>query len=115
MKTSKKVLSRVKRKNRIRARITGTAERPRLSVYKSLNNNYAQLIDDLKGITLVSINDLKIKKGNKLERAKAIGLEIAKKAQEKKIGSCIFDRNGYKYHGRVKAIAEGAREGGLKF
>lgn len=115
MKTVKKILARKKRHNRIRSKISGTAQKPRLSVYKSTTNNYAQLIDDVKGITLASASDLKVKKGNKTEKAKSIGLELAKKAKENKIESCIFDRSGYKYHGRVKAIAEGAREGGLKF
>lgn len=115
MKTSTKNSTRKKRHHRIRMKVNGTPVRPRLVVYKSLTNSYAQLVDDTKGITLFSFSDLKITKGNKSERAKLVGLEIAKKALEQKIDSCVFDRSGYQYHGRVKAIAEGAREGGLKF
>jgi large subunit ribosomal protein L18 len=115
MKTSKKTLTRARRHNRIRAKISGTAERPRLVVFRSLNHHYAQLVDDAKGVTLASASDLKMKDGKKSERARKIGLDLAAKAKEKKITSCIFDRNGYKYHGRIKAIAEGAREGGLQF
>lgn len=96
--------------------MNGSAEKPRLVVYRSLNNHYAQLVDDVKHVTLVSINDLKMKgKETKSERAKKVGLELAKLAKEKNITTCVFDRNGYKYHGRVKALAEGAREGGLQF
>lgn len=117
MKTLKKTVDRIKRHNRIRAKISGTAEMPRLVVFKSLSNNYAQLIDDTKGITLVSSSDLKDKKSklNKTERAKQVGLELAKLATEKKIVKCVFDRNGNRYHGRIKAMADGAREGGLQF
>jgi large subunit ribosomal protein L18 len=116
MKTSKKTIDRKKRHVRVRAKISGTAERPRLVVFKSLSNNYAQLIDDTNGKTLAGISDLKDKsKATKLEKAKKIGIEIARLAKEKNISSCVFDRNGNRYHGRVKAIAEGAREGGLQF
>lgn len=102
---------------RRKARIKGKLkfDKPRLVVYKSLTSNYVQLVDDDKKVTLASASDLKAKKGNKVERAKAVGMEIAKKAKEKKVEEVIFDRNGYRYHGRVKALAEGAREGGLKF
>jgi large subunit ribosomal protein L18 len=116
MKTSKKTIDKQKRQARIRAKVSGTADRPRLVIFKSLANNYAQLIDDTKGLTLIGFSDLKDKgKGTKLEKAKKVGTEIARLAKEKNISSCVFDRNGNKYHGRVKAIAEGAREGGLKF
>ena len=115
MKTSKKSLTRARRHNRIRAKIIGTSARPRLVVFRSLNHHYAQLIDDAKGVTLASASDLKLKGGKKSERAKKVGLELAAAAKEKKITACVFDRNGYKYHGRIKAIAEGAREGGLQF
>jgi len=115
MKTSRKSTTRARRHIRIRAKVSGTSLRPRLVVFRSLNNHYAQLIDDSKGITLVSASDLKMKDGKKSERAKKVGLELAGLAKAKKITSCVFDRNGYKYHGRVKAIAEGAREGGLIF
>lgn len=115
MPTTKDKL-RLRRKVRIRAKISGTATRPRLSVFKSLNNNYAQLIDDENGVVLASSSDLKSKdKGTKTEKAKKVGEELAKKATEKKITEAVFDRNGYKYHGRIKALADGAREGGLKF
>lgn len=103
------------RRRRIRAKIYGTSEKPRLCVYRSLTRNYASLIDDKSGKTLVSASDIKEKKSGNIESAKKIGLELAKKALESKIETCVFDRSGYKYHGRVKAIAEAAREGGLKF
>jgi len=117
MKTLKKTLNRAQRHKRIRTKLSGTAKSPRLVVFRSLNHHYAQLIDDTKGVTLASASDVKEKKAKdkKTDRAKNIGMEIAKKAKEKNITACVFDRNGYKYHGRVKAIAEGAREGGLKF
>lgn len=115
MNTSK-LEKRARRHSRIRSRLSGTADRPRLTVFRSLNKNYAQLIDDAQGKTLVSTNDISVKKGGKkTDRAKQVGLELAKKALEKGIKTCVFDRNGYKYHGRIKAIADGAREGGLKF
>lgn len=117
MTTLKKTLNRFARKRRIRAKITGSHENPRLNVYRSLGNNYAQLIDDAQGVTLISVSDLKDAsiKGTRTEKAKQVGLKLAALAKEKKIAACTFDRNGYKYHGRVKALAEGAREGGLKF
>lgn len=117
MKTHKKNIDRKRRHVRIRTKIQGTSKCPRLVIYKSLNNHYAQMIDDSKSITIAGVSDLKDKKSKdkKIDRAKKIGLEIAKLAGEKKIKSCVFDRNGFKFHGRVKAIAEGAREGGLKF
>ncbi len=111
-----KELTRQRRKARIRSKINGTSERPRLVVFRSLNNNYAQLVDDTKGIVIAEASDIKAKsKGTKTERAKIVGEEIAKKGQEKKITTVVFDRNGYQYHGRVKALADAAREGGLKF
>lgn len=115
MKATKQ-LKRVKRQRRGRAKINGTAERPRLVVFRSLNNNYAQLIDDTASKTLASASDKKMKKkGTKVEMAKEVGLELAKQAATNKITTCVFDKNGYKYHGRVKALADGAREGGLQF
>ena len=111
----KKLLLKTRRHNRIRAKVSGTAERPRLVVSRSLAHLYAQLIDDVGGKTIAAASDLKAKKGSKMERAKAVGLEIAQKALEQKIETCVFDRNGHRYHGRVKALAEAAREGGLKF
>ena len=103
---------------RIRARVKGTEERPRLSVFRSNQHIYAQIIDDEKRITLCSASDMVAKKskGNtKTDAAKSVGLEIAKKAKEKKVEFAVFDRGGFRYHGRIKAVAEGAREGGLKF
>jgi large subunit ribosomal protein L18 len=106
---------RKKRHARIRSKVSGTAARPRLCVYRSLTTIYAQLIDDVAGKTLVAASDIKSKKGTKVESAKNVGTELAKLAKELKIEECVFDRNGYKFHGRVKSLAEGAREGGLKF
>jgi large subunit ribosomal protein L18 len=106
---------RARRKIRIRSKIKGTAKRPRLVVFRSLMHTYAQLVDDDNNKTLLTVSDMKAKdKGTKSEKAKNIGLELAKKASEQKIKEVVFDRNGYKYHGRTKAVAEGAREGGLK-
>ena len=110
----KKDILRQRRHAKIRAKLSGTAKRPRLVIYRSLKATYAHLIDDESGKTLATASDLKVKKGSKLERAKIIGSDIAKKATELKITTCVFDRNGYKYHGRVKAVAEAAREAGLK-
>jgi ribosomal protein L18, bacterial type len=106
---------RMRRHARTRARMSGTAERPRLIVFRSNMNIYAQMIDDSTGKTLVSFNDLKIKKGTKTERASEVGKAVAESAKKAKIETCVFRRNGYKYHGRVKALAEAAREAGLKF
>ena len=114
MTTTKEQL-RQRRKVRIRAKISGTVQRPRLVVFRSLTNTYAQLVDDVNGKVLASTSDMKEAKGTKMERAKLVGVEIAKKAQEQKITTIVFDRNGYKYHGRVKALADAAREGGLTF
>lgn len=116
MSAPKKTQSRNRRHIRIRAKIKGTSTRPRLVVYRSLSHTYAQLIDDDKKVILLSSSDMKLKdKGTKTEKAKKVGEEIASQAKEKKIEAVVFDRNGYKYHGRVKAVADGAREGGLKF
>ena len=114
-KNIQKNYQRMRRHNRIRAKISGTGSVPRLAVFRSARYITAQLIDDEKGITLVSATDLKEKKGTKLERAKAIGISIAQKAKEKKIASVVFDRGGFLYAGRVKALADAAREGGLTF
>ncbi len=111
-------IQRLKRHKRVRAKISGTSERPRLCVYRSLNHITAQIIDDVKGVTLVSASTHEKgfdgNGGNK-EAAKQIGLAIAKKATEAGITDVVFDRGGYVYHGRVKELADGAREGGLKF
>lgn len=113
---------RTRKKERVRKKITGTQECPRLSVFRSLNNIYAQVIDDTKGVTLAEASSIskevaeqiKSAKG-KVSKSKFVGQLVAKKAVEKGITSVVFDRNGYNYHGRIKAVADGAREGGLKF
>ena len=110
--------ARLKRHARVRSKISGTAECPRLDVFRSNSNIYAQLIDDVKGVTLASASsvekDFGETKGNK-EEARKVGQLIAARAKEKGIEVCVFDRGGYIFHGRVKELAEGAREGGLKF
>ena len=110
---------RLERHKRIRKDLSGTESKPRLSVFRSNANITAQIIDDTKGVTLVSAStlekDLKIKNGGNVEAAKVIGAEIAKRAIKAKIIEVVFDRGGYLYHGRVKALAEAARENGLKF
>lgn len=104
------------RHKRVRAKVSGTAERPRLSVFRSNKHIFLQLIDDTKGKTLVSMSDYKIKKKiRKSEAAKEAGMELAKLAKAKKIDKAVFDRGGYKYQGRIKAAADAAREGGLNF
>jgi large subunit ribosomal protein L18 len=102
---------------RIREKMTGTAERPRLNVYRSLNHIYAQVIDDATGNTLVSASSVeaKMKTGGNVAAAKDIGKLVAEKAQEKGIKKVVFDRGGYLYHGRIKALADAAREAGLEF
>ena len=115
----KKQELRQRRKFHIRKRLEGSTERPRLSVYRSLNHIYAQVIDDVTGKTVASAStlspELKESKGKKKDQAKEVGKLVAKKCQDAKIESVVFDRNGFNYHGRVAAVADGAREGGLKF
>jgi large subunit ribosomal protein L18 len=110
---------REKRKFRIRLKIFGETDRPRLSVYRSLNHIYAQVIDDSTGKTIVAAStlspELKDGKGKKKERAKEVGKLLAKKCQDAKVSAVVFDRNGFNYHGRIAAVADGAREAGLKF
>ena len=110
--------ARIKRHYRVRKNISGTPERPRLNVFRSLSNIYAQVIDDTNGKTLVSASSLEIKElkngGNK-EAAREVGKLVAKKALDAGIKAVVFDRGGYVYHGRVLELAEGAREGGLEF
>ena len=110
---------RKERHSRIRENLFGTSERPRLNVFRSNANITAQIIDDEKGVTLVSVStlekELNIKNGGNVEAAKLIGAEIAKRAKKAKIKEVVFDRGGYLYHGRVKALAEAARENGLEF
>jgi large subunit ribosomal protein L18 len=110
-----KTLKRERRHRRIRAKVFGTEDMPRLSVYRSNKFVYAQIINDEKGITLASASTKDMKGKGMLEKAKLAGAEVAKRAQEKKIKKVVFDRGGFIYTGRVKALAEGAREGGLKF
>lgn len=114
-----KEATRVKRKLSIRKRIEGSSERPRLSVFRSANHIYAQLIDDDKGVTIAqastmdkSIRD-SIKDKNKSDAAKEVGKAVAERAKAKGVGAAVFDRNGFRYHGRIAAVADGAREGGL--
>ena len=114
-KILKKNLNRTRRKNRSRAPLFGTAEKPRLSVFRSNRFTYAQLIDDAKGNTLAAASTQELnKKGKKTELAKDLGKLIAEKAKKAGVKSAVFNRSFYKYHGRVKAVAEGAREAGLK-
>jgi large subunit ribosomal protein L18 len=111
-----KNISRKKRIRRVRAKIAGTASRPRLCVFRSLNHIYAQIVDDESGKILVSVDSRKQKNAkNSIEVAGKIGEEIAKLAVVKKISEVVFDKRGYKYHGKVKALAEGARKGGIVF
>ena len=102
---------------RIREKLSGTAERPRLNVYRSLNHIYAQLINDMEGKTIVSAStrEAKIKTGGNLAAAKEVGKQIAERAKAKGLSKVVFDRGGYLYHGRIKALADAAREAGLKF
>lgn len=111
----KKNNKRIRLKAKIRSKIEGTSKRPRLSVFRSNKFIYAQLIDDMAGKTLAQANDIKMKKGIKIERAKQVGKMIAEAALAKKISKVVFDRNGFKYTGRVKLVADEARAGGLKF
>jgi large subunit ribosomal protein L18 len=114
-------LRRQKTKTRIRGRISGTPERPRLTIYKSLKRIYAQAVDDSRGITVAAASSLekglreKLKNGSNMEAAKAVGAQIAARLKDKGITSVVFDRNGNLYHGRVKALADSARESGLQF
>lgn len=114
-----KVSARQKIRYRIRKKISGSAEKPRLSVFRSNKDIYVQLIDDAKGTTIASASsrekDIAAQKSNKVEASKLVGEAIARKSKELGIRKVVFDRSGYLYHGRVKAVAEGAREGGLEF
>ncbi len=109
-----KVKRQLKHK-RVRKTVTGTSDRPRLAVFKSMQHIYAQIIDDSSGKTLAAQSDLKITTGTKKERALTVGENIAKVAVKEKIKMVVFDRGGFKYHGRIAALAEGARKGGLQF
>lgn len=120
-KGNEKILARKRRHRRVRARVTGTAQRPRLNVFRSLMNIYAQVIDDEVGRTLVSASTIdsevrtQLEGKNKTEAARIVGKVVAERARKAGINTVVFDRGGYKYHGRVAALAEGAREGGLEF
>jgi large subunit ribosomal protein L18 len=117
--SAQKVQRRERIRKRLRAGIRGTAQRPRLSVFRSNSDIYAQLIDDEQGTTIAScssrVKSIASQPGTKVETSRLVGLELAKAAKEKGVESVVFDRGGYLYHGRVKALADGAREGGLKF
>ncbi|GAY26918.1 MULTISPECIES: 50S ribosomal protein L18 [unclassified Prevotella] len=113
--TTKKVERRIKIKYRIRKSIFGTAERPRMSVFRSNKQIYVQVINDQNGTTLASASSLGMETMPKIQQAEKVGELVAKKAIEVGVSSVVFDRNGYLYHGRVKQLAEGARKGGLKF
>jgi large subunit ribosomal protein L18 len=107
---------RLRRRRRVRAKVSGTAERPRLSVYRSNRGVFAQLIDDRDGRTVAAVNwtEAELRKLKPAEQAKRAGELLAERAKQAGVESCVFDRGGYRYHGRVQALAEGAREGGLK-
>jgi large subunit ribosomal protein L18 len=121
MVSKKRVKGRALRHRRVRARVSGTEGRPRLNVFRSLSNIYAQVIDDQRGVTLASAStlDAELKAGmdgkKKAEQAKLVGRAVAERAKAAGITQVVFDRGGYLYHGRVRALAEGAREGGLEF
>ena len=117
MTVTTKGQQRLRRRRRVRARITGTAERPRLSVFRSNRGIFAQLIDDRAGHTVAAVNWIEpdLRKLTASEQAKKAGELLAERAKAAGVEACVFDRGGYQYHGRVKALAEGAREGGLAF
>ncbi len=110
-----KLQLRLKRKKRIRNKVSGTAERPRLTISRSATHIYAQVIDDNKGETIVSIHSFKSDSRANKEACSDLGKKLAEKCKAKQISAVVFDKNGYAYHGRVKALADGAREGGLQF
>jgi large subunit ribosomal protein L18 len=123
MATKSKIVSRARRHHSLRKRISGTPERPRLIVYRSARHIYAQVVDDTTKQTLAAASDLLPRKnpspdapkGKKRDRAKQVGVMVAKKCLEKGISQVVFDRGGYRYHGRISSVATGARDGGLKF
>jgi len=117
MSASTKPASRLRRRRRVRAKVSGTAERPRLSVFRSNRGIRAQLIDDVNGHTLAAVNwtEDELKKMGRMDQAKRAGELIAERAKAAGVETCVFDRGGYRYHGKVRALAEGAREGGLRF
>ncbi|HWU42402.1 MAG TPA: 50S ribosomal protein L18 [Bdellovibrio sp.] len=113
--TSDRKANRLKKKIRIRKTVNGTEERPRLCVYRSGKHMYAQIINDVTGHTIASVSSIGKDDKSGIETAKLVGIEVAKVASSKNIKNVVFDRNGYLYHGRVKSLADGAREGGLNF
>jgi large subunit ribosomal protein L18 len=117
MTVASKPQQRLRRRRRVRAKIRGTAERPRLSVFRSNRGVVAQLIDDDSGRTIAAVNwiEPELRELGTMEQAKRVGELIAERAKQAGVSSCVFDRGGYRYHGRVRALAEGAREGGLAF
>src|SRR5918999_5661325 len=108
-------MGRPRRHLRVRKKVSGTAERPRLVVFRSDKHIYAQLVDDVAGRTIATVSSLKVGDGKKSDKAAEVGKQVAVLAKDKGITRVVFDRGGYKYHGRVKAVADGAREGGLEF
>jgi large subunit ribosomal protein L18 len=117
MSVQTKDAKRLRRRRRVRAKVRGTAERPRLSVFRSNRGVFAQLIDDVSGRTLAAVNwiEPELRSLQSTEQAKRAGELLAQRAKEAGVEACVFDRGGYQYHGRVKALADGAREGGLRF
>jgi large subunit ribosomal protein L18 len=117
MTVTTKSQHRLKRRKRVRSKITGSAERPRLSVFRSNRGVFAQLVDDRSGKTVAAVNwiEADLRKLPPMDQATKVGSLLAERAKDAGVTSCIFDRGGYRYHGRVKALAEGAREGGLEF
>ena len=120
--SDKKVIARKRRARRVRRKVFGTSDRPRFAVSRSLKNVYVQLIDDVAGTTLLGVSSchpdirgMKVEDGGKIAVSKTVGKLVAEKAKEKGISKVVFDRSGFLYHGRVKAVADGAREGGLEF
>jgi large subunit ribosomal protein L18 len=117
MSVQTKGQQRLRRRRRVRAKVRGTADRPRLSVFRSNRGVSAQLIDDVAGVTVAAVNwtESDLKSLERMEQAKRVGELLAQRAKDAGVETCIFDRGGYRYHGRVKALADGAREGGLAF
>jgi len=117
MSVTTKPAQRLRRRRRVRAKVAGTAERPRLSVFRSNRGMFAQLIDDTSGKTIAAVNwiEPELRKLSAGEQAKRAGELLAERGKQAGVTSCVFDRGGYRYHGRVRALAEGAREGGLEF
>ncbi|MDP3804914.1 MAG: 50S ribosomal protein L18 [Candidatus Omnitrophota bacterium] len=114
-KNSDKKLNRIRRHKKVRAKISGTSSKPRIAVFKSNQYIYAQVVDDENGKTLLSVSDMEVKTGNKSDKALKIGETLAARMKEKGLLEAVFDRGGFKFHGRVKSVADGLRSGGIKF